>query len=130
MAETLAIKHYDKNQTWDLIWTNPSPSAAMGAVNVPVDFSKYDKVLVLIKPHMGYTEKDYRLIEIRQGDIQIVCAQVRDTWIGYRRTTVTSTQISFTATAGYVYHNGSKATGTTYCIPVAIYGVRNLTLEG
>ena len=128
MAENLCFKMGGGTQKWDLLWENPNPSSTMGATNVPVDFSKYDKVFVLMKPHMGYAARDYRLIEICQGDLQIMCAQVRDTWIGYRKTTVTATQITFTATAGYVYHNGGGASGTAYCIPVAVYGVKKVKL--
>ena len=109
----------------ELLWSNPRPTSAMASsTNVPFDFTKYDMVFVQVKPYSTYADSNARFIQVTKTDKWLGVHVPTDTFASYRNITVTDAGITFGTTAGYSYHNGGNATGTSYCIPIAVYGYK------
>ena len=114
---------------WELLWTNPNPNSAISSpITVRMDMTPYERVFVQMKVSNG-SGQQVSLVEHIEGSNWIGMHQTgTDTWMAYRWFTHNPTQFSIGADGGYMYHNGSKGTGSQYGIPVAVYGVKRLNL--
>ena len=108
----------------DLLWSNPNPKSAMSSsLTVNFNFNDYDVVLIQTSPHANYDEDAWIYIQVKSNDRWLGIHVAHDTFASYRNITITSTGITFGTTAGYSYHNGGNATGSSFCIPERIYGI-------
>ncbi len=114
---------------WELLWTNPNPTSAINsAITVQHDMTQYEYVFVSMCASTTHTNYPI-LVQSRRGSTWVACNQeTTDTWMSYRRFAWNDTQFQIGYTAGYSYHNGGNATGGTYGIILAVYGVKRLNL--
>ena len=109
----------------ELLWSNPNPTSVISSsITINFDYTQYDIVFVQLKGHTNYGENARRLVQVTKDDKWLGLHVPGDSFSVYRNMTVTDTGITFGTTAGYAYHNGGNATGSNFCIPTAIYGVK------
>lgn len=95
--------------TWDLLWTNPNPSASFGPQTIPIDLSGYRLVFVQSNQATTIVGIDNVTAEIGANFAGVVRSR------GFR-----ATSDGVIVFAGY---NGSSVDNNNI-IPLAIYGIR------
>lgn len=105
--------------SWTLLWTNSNPSSNFDAQTVPLDLSNWQVLAIKVK--FNTNSPFMQLCFVMTGDgVLLFADNLGSTQYTSRRSaTTSSTGIVF----GTGYRNTTGTTGTSYCIPVAIYGV-------
>lgn len=105
--------------SWTSLWTNSSPDAAFAAQTVPIDLSAWNLICVLAKPQNTGATTSVFLAAV--GTENILCVpNLGGTQYFYKRNMTVATN-GITFSTGYRGTTGTS--GTSYCIPVAIYGL-------
>ena len=112
---------------WELLWTNPNPNAGISSAIVQyMDLTPYERIFVAIKA--SATATDIQLVEHIAGQTHIGVFQKAEDWVGYRYMMRDDNHFEISGPAGFVYITSGKGEAITYCIPVAVYGVKRLNL--
>ena len=105
--------------SWTSLWTNSSPDAAFAAQTVPIDLTAWNLICVLAKPQNTGATTSVFLAAV--GTENILCVpNLGGTQYFYKRNMTVATN-GITFSTGYRGTTGTS--GTSYCIPVAIYGL-------
>ncbi len=122
-----------------LLWTNSSPSSAFSSSSISVNYSNYTHLLIFFKATTSsdgsFTSSAMagQLIWVGNTGNKMVASvntMSGSTHYQYSRTiqaTSAKTSLTISSTGYYAWANtsasGSYSTGTSYCIPLRIYGV-------
>ena len=111
-----------------LIWTNPSPDESFSNQTLSLDLSVYRFVEIEVKPTGSYAG-NFVIQKIAVGSSGLLHVPYFATisgndrlCIAKRLAAVSTTGITFSATARWIY-NG-ETTGTNFAIPLRIWGIR------
>lgn len=126
-----------------LLWTNSSPNSAFSSSSISINYSAYTHLLIFCKALTSsdgsFTSSTVAGQLIWTGNpsykmIASVNTMSGSTFYQYSRTiqvTSAKTSLSISSTGYYGWANtsasGSYTTGTSYCIPLRIYGVNQNT---
>lgn len=121
----------EKTLDWTLLWTNPSPSSAMGTKDVPLDLSQYQAVAIL---SMVYVSSDYQVImpaTIIPKGVTGVIMGFAGTNAGFtgnfdaiaRGVSASNTNVHFN-TAVQCFDNSAFGAADGICIPYMIFGIK------
>lgn len=107
------------NKEWPVLWENANPSSNFAAQTVTVDLSDWSWIAV--GAAVGTTGTSEMITLVRNGtSTTISLPNVGSTQYFYKRSiTVSPTGVTFSTG----YRNTTGTTGTSYCIPLRIYGV-------
>lgn len=103
------------------LWVNPNPTSSFAAQTVSVDLSKYRWIVITAKQQSD-TSSDMSIATLVEVGVssQLSIPNVGSTQYFYKRSITTSSS-GVTFTTGY--RNTSGTAATSYCIPMAIYGL-------
>lgn len=109
--------------TMDLLWTNPSPSSAMGTNVVNIDLSSYRFVYILFRAVCNASTPSYVSSIMAKGCygsvIAIASNALRARWF-----TVNASNVDFGTGYSYTTYNGNPTADTYMCVPEYIYGIK------
>lgn len=118
--------------SWDLLWTNASPTSAFAAQTIAFDYSGYDFLAVVVRNRTDQPVQTTIIIQAVNGGGYTASKNTiitNEVYWQYRQGTLNSTGLAvenaFEAhinTGGFRYDGVSNPT----LIPVAIYGIKNL----
>lgn len=102
-----------------LLWVNSAPTSNFAAQTIPLNLANYDAVCIITKTttSSNYTYWQFGLVN---GYITMANKSANNATLTGRTAEVDDTGITFST--GY---QGSS-TGTSYCIPVSIYGIKGI----
>ena len=104
-----------------LLWTNPNPTSAFNAQTIPLDFSNYDAIEIIIRADTANTYTLAPIVtEVGKGGI----AFNSTAYNSVRQFTTTTSGITFTAATYYSSYGNWSASSTNALIPVKIYGIK------
>lgn len=100
------------------LWENPNPAESFAAQTVAVDLTGFDLYEIIYAPNTSYYTREMST-KARVGNGALLIGLWADTdRIFHRSVTTAAGGLSFAA----AWEN--KANNNSYCIPIAIYGVK------
>lgn len=106
--------------TFDLLWTNSSPSSNFSAQTIPLTLNLYDAVMIMYSCYTGNVRPCSQIV-LKNGYQHILFGIVA-TQTSFRTRYATATNSGVTFGTGY---NGSTS-GTGNVIPMNIYGIKGI----
>lgn len=115
----------------DLLWTNPSPSAAFSSQTISLDLTNYDYIEIEFY-HTVATQSVYKFEKCIKGGrsyVQIVNVTSSSYELISRAVTPNNSGVSFGGGADYKYNYSTGGTYTdapAFLRPIKIYGIKAL----
>lgn len=110
------------SETPTLLWTNPSPTSNFNAQTVSIDLTDYEAFLIYTKGQSSTNTYNYNYVKKTDTGKWILADYQGD--VRY----ATLRQITNITDSGMTFGNGaygwSNNSGSKYCIPVEIYGLK------
>lgn len=103
------------------LWTNSNPANEFAGQTVSLDLSEYDLYEVIYAPTTSYTTREMS-VTARVGKGCMMVGVWADTGKVFHRSATGSSSTGITFGAAYA----DKASNNTYCIPLAVYGIRGV----
>ena len=110
--------------TFDLLWTNSSPSSNFSAQTVPLSLSSYDAVLIVFLSNTTDLDRQSSMIVMKNGYQHILCTMYLS-GTNYRTRFATASDNGVAFQGGY--NNTSSGNGNS--IPYKIYGIKGIPLS-
>lgn len=107
----------------DLLWTNPDPTSTFPIQTLPINHEEYSFLFVVCK--VVHDWEMYSTCIVKTGilsRLQVVNANIIVRPIDLRD----RTKITFQEGVEYSSYNANPVTDSTYCIPVEIYGLKDI----
>lgn len=111
-----------------LLWSNSNPSSSFASQNIALSSSDYDLLLINFATGVTFTTVGTKSVICAKGNnayLDFIIANTSNSVTVADRLITYSNDTSYTANDCYVQTNGSsRSTTNTYCVPVAIYGLK------
>ena len=109
--------------TFDLLWTNPSPTSNFSAQTVSLDLSAYDAVMIVFLANTTDLDRQASMIVLKNG-YQHILFMMYLSGTNFRTRYATASDTGVTFSNGY--NNATAGAGNN--IPYKIYGIKGIPL--